>query len=127
MAQAELAANTAAMAGEKKRLRAGPALQPWRRNFIREWRDHRGLTLEQLAERIDRSVGQVHKIETGKNAYTADTLAAIAGALGCTQADLLSRPPQAKEDEARRILGTLSEPELQHVLDLVALLRRSRQ
>lgn len=40
--------------------------------FLREWRDHFGLTQEQLAERMDTTRGQVNKLENGKQRMNDD-------------------------------------------------------
>lgn len=64
-----------------------------RRTFIREWREHRGLTQEQLADRLDTSVASISRIETGTQPYTQDTLEALADALMTDPASLIMRNP----------------------------------
>jgi transcriptional regulator with XRE-family HTH domain len=64
-----------------------------RPTFIRQWRKHRGLTLERLADRVEMSVGNLSQIERGTYAYNQDTLEALAYALDCEPADLLVRNP----------------------------------
>lgn len=54
--------------------------QARQRIFVREWRRHRGLTLESLAER-------------GERPYNQDFLEAIAEQLSCDVVDLLIRNP----------------------------------
>lgn len=87
----------------------------WRRNFIRNWREYRGLTQEQLAERIDRSTATVSLLETQKAPYTQETLESLAQALQCQPSDLLTGPPgdpadimplwkQADPDDRRKLL-----------------------
>jgi transcriptional regulator with XRE-family HTH domain len=68
-----------------------------RRTFIKEWRKHRVLTQEQLAERVGMSPGNVSLIERGLQNYTQETLEAFAGALQCEVADLLIRNPTDPE------------------------------
>ena len=63
------------------------------RHFIREWRKHRGLTQEQLAERIGISKPYLSKIETGSRRYDQPFLEAASEALRCMPADLLVRDP----------------------------------
>jgi transcriptional regulator with XRE-family HTH domain len=63
------------------------------RHFIRQWRDHRGLTQERLADRVDLSVGAISQLENGIIPYTQATLEAIASALSCEPADLIMRDP----------------------------------
>ncbi|KQZ31602.1 hypothetical protein ASD50_15165 [Mesorhizobium sp. Root552] len=66
-----------------------------RRHFIKEWRHHRGLTMDRLADRLDISKATLSRIESGKQPYTQDTLEALADALSCEPADLIMRDPTA--------------------------------
>lgn len=63
------------------------------RTFIREWREFRGLSLEELAQAAGMVKGNLSKIERGINPYTQIRLELLAKRLECTPADLLSRPP----------------------------------
>lgn len=63
------------------------------RHFIRAWRKYRGLTLEQLAERVEVTHGAISQLERGETNYTQPMLEAIAKALQCTPADLIMRDP----------------------------------
>lgn len=67
------------------------------RIYLREWRKHRGLTQQQLADRLDIDRTIVSKIETGKLEYSQHFLEAAADALMCEPADLLVRDPTAPE------------------------------
>jgi transcriptional regulator with XRE-family HTH domain len=64
-----------------------------RRTFLREWREHRELTQEQAAERLDLTQGQLSRIENGQSPYNQDFLEAAAYAYQCDVADLLMRNP----------------------------------
>lgn len=64
-----------------------------RRTFIKQWRDFREMTQEQLADKTDMSPGNISLIERGLQNYTQETLESIAGALKCEPADLLTRDP----------------------------------
>jgi transcriptional regulator with XRE-family HTH domain len=93
-------------------------------NYIRPWRKHRGLTLEQLAERLHMHHSALSKIERGKRPYNQDLLERIAEELSCEPVDLLIRNPlepeavwsiwdriaPADRDTARRILEQLAQP-----------------
>ncbi|GAA3640645.1 helix-turn-helix domain-containing protein [Microlunatus ginsengisoli] len=57
---------------------------------IRHRRKAAGLTLDALGERVGLSASAISLIETGKREAKVSALAAIAGALGCGLADLLS-------------------------------------
>lgn len=64
-----------------------------RRTYFKEWRKFRGLTQEQLAERLELTQATVARIERGDIAYTQPVLEAMAEALGCSPADLIVRDP----------------------------------
>jgi transcriptional regulator with XRE-family HTH domain len=63
------------------------------RVYLREWREHRGLTLEQLAEKVDASVGQVSMLETGDRGLSARWARKLALALDTAPGNLLDYPP----------------------------------
>jgi transcriptional regulator with XRE-family HTH domain len=68
-----------------------------RRTFFKEWRIHRGLSQEQLADRLETSVPSISRIENGTQPYTQDVLEALAEALNTDPASLLMRNPEAPE------------------------------
>jgi len=68
--------------------------QPRPTFFFKAWRKYRGLTQEQVAERVGMSVSSVSQLETGKQGFTDGTLMAFADALRCEPGDLLSRDPK---------------------------------
>jgi transcriptional regulator with XRE-family HTH domain len=77
------------IAFQKKRTR--------RRTFFKEWRLHRGLSQEQLADRLETSVASISRIESGTQPYTQDVLEALAEALTTDPASLLMRNPDDPE------------------------------
>lgn len=58
-------------------------------NPIRVWRDHRGLTQEELSERAGIRKAYLSQIENGKRTGSAKVLVALAEALGVAIEDLL--------------------------------------
>lgn len=56
---------------------------------VRIWRDHRGLTLAQLAERANVGTSYISEIETSKKPGSAQTLKALARALQVDLDDLV--------------------------------------
>lgn len=66
-----------------------------RPTYIKEWRKHRGLTIDRLADRTQISKATLSRIENGKQPYTQDILEVIADALSCEPADLIMRDPTA--------------------------------
>lgn len=63
------------------------------RYFFREWRKHRGLNQEELADLVGVTPSSISQLETGKQGFTDTTLAALAEALSCNPGDLLMRNP----------------------------------
>lgn len=63
------------------------------KQFIREWRKHRDLTQEQLADRMGIARSYVSHVEGGKRRYDQMFLEAAALALNCSPADLIMRDP----------------------------------
>lgn len=74
-----------------------PQKRQFRRTFLRQWREHRDLTLEQLADRIETTPSHLSMLERGMRGYTQNTLEAIAEALRTDAASLLMRDP-SKDD-----------------------------
>lgn len=104
------AVNRSLLSAMNRRRRRG-----YRKTFIREWRQHRGLTLEQLADRLDMTPSHMSMLERGQRAYTQETLEAVAEALQTDAASLLMRNPtdpdaiwsiwdQAQPGERRQIV-----------------------
>lgn len=66
--------------------------------YIKQWREYRDLTQDDLAERLETSKASISRIESGVQAYTQDFLEACAEALRTDPASLLMRDPT--DDEA---------------------------
>jgi transcriptional regulator with XRE-family HTH domain len=79
-------------------------------HYIKQWRKHRGLTQEQLAERIGIARSYLTKIERGARRYDQPFLEAAAEALRCAPADLIMRDPTEPES-IWSIWEQLSPPE----------------
>lgn len=61
--------------------------------FLRQWREHRGKTLVQVAEHIHMSHGQLSRIERGDQPYNEELLDVLADLYMCDPVDLLIRNP----------------------------------
>ena len=66
-------------------------------HFIKEWRKHRGLSQQRLADRLDVTKGAISQLEQGRVGYTQPMLEALAYALMCEPADLIMRNPLQTE------------------------------
>lgn len=69
-----------------------------RKTFLREWRQHKGLTLEGVAPRAGTSHPNLSKIERGLVPYDQDLLEKLASIYGCDEVDLLVRDPAGPID-----------------------------
>ena len=68
-----------------------------RQTFLRQWREYRNLTQDDLAERLGTSKASISRIEAGQQAFTQDFLEACADALRTDPASLLMRNPTDEE------------------------------
>lgn len=73
------------------------------RHFIQQWRLRKGMTQEELASAVNMAVSTISQLENGKQGYSQATLEAVAAALDCTPADLISRPPANDNDWKRKV------------------------
>lgn len=95
------------------------------RQFIREWRKHRGLTQEQLALRMGVARSYISLVEKGLRRYDQPFLEAAADALNCRPADLIMRPPGVA-DEIRQVFEELSQDEQRQALAVIRALRATK-
>ena len=75
--------------------------------YVREHRDRRGLTQEQLAERLNTNKGQVSKLETGAQRMNDDWAGRIAEALNIEPWELMRHPDAP--DPADLLSGLLEQ------------------
>lgn len=75
--------------------------------YVREHRERRGLTQEQLAERLDTNKGQVSKLERGAQRMNDDWAIRIAEALNREPWELLRHPDAP--DPADLLSGLLEQ------------------
>lgn len=63
------------------------------RHYVAQWREKRGLTQDQVAERVDRSRGLISQIESGETALTEEMMYALAEAFQIAPWDILRVNP----------------------------------
>lgn len=95
-----------------------------RGHFIKEWRKHRGLTQDQLADRIGMNRAYLSKIESGKRRYDQPFLEAAADVLRCEPADLIIRDP-SDPDGIWSIWDQLKPVERSQVVEIARTLKRT--
>lgn len=106
-----------------KRVRPIQKRRP-RRLYLAEWRKHRGLNQEQLAERTGFTQGMISHLETGRTDFTGNHLELLANALQCDPADLLMRNPLDPE-APWSIWETLQPPEKRQAVEIMKALKRA--
>jgi len=65
--------------------------------YLRQWRKHRGYTLERLSEMAGMSVGNLSDLERGKHGFNQAHLEHFAELLRCRPQDLIMRDPTAPQ------------------------------
>jgi len=86
-----------------------------RKTFFRQWRRHRGLTLQAVADRMEMTPSHLSMMERGQRGYNVYTLERLAAALRVDKTRLLMSDPtdggdfwsiwhRAKPDQRRRIV-----------------------
>lgn len=86
--------------------------------YLKQWRIHRDLSQQKLADRIGTSKGYISELERGKRRYNQDLLEALAYALMCEPADLLIRDP-LKEDAIWSIWETVADVDKPRVIAMI--------
>jgi transcriptional regulator with XRE-family HTH domain len=94
------------------------------RHFIREWRKHRGLTLERLAEELGITHASLSRVERGLQPYNQALLENLATALDVRPADLLIRDP-SDPDGLWSIYDQLRPVERRQVVEIAKTLKRT--
>ena len=92
-----------------------------RRIYLVEWREHRELTQEQLANRLDTTAITVSRWERGVVLLNTDTMAAIAEALAIEPEDLYHHPDAPTPNQ---LLRDQPEEVGRQALNLIRAIRR---
>lgn len=89
--------------------------RPLGKHFLRAWREYRGLSLRQLADRMEREPGvpltshaNIGRIEKFQQPYSQEIIEAAASALGCTVVDILTVDP-TKAGEVVDLLALIKD------------------
>jgi transcriptional regulator with XRE-family HTH domain len=92
-----------------------------RRQYLAQWRELRGLTQQQLADRVDTGKDQISRWESGKRGMSAGVIEALADALLIEPGDLFRDPATPSADELLR--GKPPELRQQAISVIEALIR----
>jgi phage repressor protein C with HTH and peptisase S24 domain len=89
-------------------------------NFLKAWREHRGLTQEELAASAGTGKTQISRLERAERRLTLDWMIKLAGPLGVNVGDLTRAPsggtPLDESPQAGRL--SITAPDLQSSKDL---------
>lgn len=94
-----------------------------RRIFLKEWREHSGLTQDRLGQRLGVSDVTVHRWERNLALLNTNVMAAIAEALDIEPADLYRHPMTPSADE---LLRNASPELLKDVLSYIEFAKSRR-
>lgn len=88
--------------------------RPRQRTFLKEWREHRQLNQQEVADKLEVDRSTISRIERGESPYDQDILERLALAYGCDPEDLISIDP-LKPDGPKLIYSKLraASPEMQ--------------
>ena len=94
------------------------------RYYFAEWRKHRGLTQDKLAELTGLTPSSISQLENGKQGFTQSTIEALAEALGCKPGDLLQNHPTEKngKDMLSSQLQMLTDTKLEQAKSYISFL-----
>lgn len=81
-----------------KRLGRPQKATPYHRTFMRQWREHRDKTLEDVADKIGITHATLSRIERGLHPYSQATLEKVAKELSTDVPSLLTRDPADPEN-----------------------------
>ena len=84
--------------GQAERLDDETKKRPFLQTFVRQWREYRNLTLDQLADVTGLTQSHLSMLERGLRGYTQNTLQAIAVALQVDVGQLLTVDPVTNSD-----------------------------
>lgn len=94
------------------------------RHFLREWRKHRGYTLEQMSDRLHMTHQNLGKIERGLVPYGQDLLERLAEEYRCAVPDLIMRDP-SDPDGLWSVYDQLAPVERRQVVEIAKTIRRT--
>ena len=87
--------------------------------YLKEWREHLGLTQERVAERLGTNKGQVSKLERGEQRMNDNWIAGFADAIGIDPADLLRDP---KAPTISDLLRGATPDQVEQIRSIVAVI-----
>ena len=89
------------------------------RQFFRQWRKYRGLTLEQVADKAGMTAGNISAMERGEQGYTPSGLQVLANVYRVNPGWLLDINPLERENpNFLQIWDKATDPQRRMIVDL---------
>lgn len=93
------------------------------RNYLRAWREHRGLTQAKLAETIGTTGAVISLLESGERGLSDKWLRKLAPVLGTRPGHLLEIDPEAMSDDIFDIWAEIPEERRDQARDVLKTFR----
>lgn len=90
------------------------------RNFVKQWRIYREMTVEELAEAAEMSTGNISALENQRQGYSPEGLEKLAKALKTTRTALLEVDPESDRTKSFWQLWARATPDAQETLTIMA-------
>jgi len=87
-------------------------------HFVKQWRKHRKMNQEQLAAAVGVATSGISQLESGKQGYSQKSLEALAVALRCTPAELISVNPET-HGELTDLLKLITDDNRAHAVKVL--------
>ena len=91
-------------------------------NFLREWRQFRGMTQQQLAEAVGTNANMIQYLENGERGLSAKWLRKLAPALDTTAGMILDHDPNDLDSDVVEIWATASNRVRRQIIDVTKAL-----
>lgn len=93
-------------------------------NHLRAWRSSKGMTLEELGEKVGTSASVIGYLESGERALSAKWLRRLAPALGTTPGFLLDHSPEAIDAEIFDMWAHAPQPVRKQIAAVVRVMAK---
>lgn len=108
-----------AKSGPHRQKAKTPPLQ-WSKNYVKEWRIFRDMTVDELSEASGMSTGNISALENRRQGYSGEGLEKLSKALKTTPAALLGVNPLADGSDSFWLLWEKASPQDRETLKIMA-------
>lgn len=96
------------------------------RNYLRAWREHRGLTQARLAEAVGTTGAVISLLESGERGLSDKWLRKLAPVLGTRPGHLLELDPANLDDDIQEIWTEIPEERRSQALEVLKTFRQKQ-